>query len=86
MTLAFTKTFDKQFEKLPQKLQLRVKATLIMFLDDPSNRKLRNHKLVGNYLSIRSISAGGDLRLHYQLTSDDVAEFESLGTHSQLYK
>jgi mRNA-degrading endonuclease RelE of RelBE toxin-antitoxin system len=36
----FSKTFNKQFEKLPHKHQLQVKAAVALFLDDDTSREV----------------------------------------------
>jgi mRNA interferase YafQ len=85
--IEFSKKFTKQFEKLRKNEQKRVIETLKLFEGDPSNPKLRNHELSGEYKEFRSISAGGDIRLHYYEESGKITVvFVAIGTHSQLYK
>lgn len=87
LTLELHRTFEKQFAKLPGKRRDKVIDTIDRFLDDPTNPVLRNHELTGEWASFRSISAGGNLRLHFQITDDGtVVYFVAVGTHSQLYK
>ena len=81
------KNFQKQFNKLRPKEQARVIACLDDFERDPDLPSLRRHPLKGKYQHIMSISAGGDLRLHYYEEGDRVTfVFVSVGSHSQLYK
>ncbi len=86
MTAEFHRTFDKQLAKLPQKRRNKVIETINLFLDDPMESSLRNHPLTGEWLGYRSISAGGNLRLHFEMINDNIAYFVAVGTHSQLYK
>jgi mRNA interferase YafQ len=86
MNIDFTKSFNKQFEKLPQKLQERAKAAVTLFLEDMETSSLRNHPLKGEWLGYRSISAGGDLRLHFKLINQNSVLFVAVGSHSQLYR
>ncbi len=86
MNVDFTKSFNKQFGKLPWKLQEQAKAAVSLFLDDISAPVLRNHALKGEWSGYRSISAGGDLRLHFKMVNDNAALFVAIGSHSQLYK
>lgn len=86
MTTKFHKDFDKQLAKLPQKRRDKVIDAIDLFLDDPNNETLRNHALTGEWVGYRSISAGGDLRLHFRVLAGKVAYFVAVGTHSQLYK
>ncbi len=86
MKAEFHKTFDKQLAKLPKKRRDKVIDTVGLFLDDPVDTALLNHALTGEWAGFRSISAGGDLRLHFEMINDDTAHFVAVGTHSQLYK
>jgi addiction module RelE/StbE family toxin len=86
MQVDFTKEFNKQFARLPRARQLRAKDALAQYLDDPAAPALRLHRLKGEWLGYYSISAGGDLRLHFRIISADTLLFVAIGTHSQLYK
>ncbi|MFZ1812136.1 MAG: type II toxin-antitoxin system mRNA interferase toxin, RelE/StbE family [Candidatus Saccharimonadales bacterium] len=81
----FTKKFNKQFANLPHKKQLKVLDTVKLFLRDSEAHTLRNHALTGEWAGYRSISAGGDLRLHFRVIDDTTVLFVAVGTHSQLY-
>jgi mRNA-degrading endonuclease YafQ of YafQ-DinJ toxin-antitoxin module len=82
----FTKEFDKEFAKLLPKKKAAVKETLVLYSQNPIHRKLRHHKLHGEYAGQSSISAGGDLRIHLIEDNDPDIIVVTLGTHSQLYK
>lgn len=86
MNIDFTKTFNKQFEKLTEKRQKQVQASVALFLQDTAAPSLRNHALKGEWLGHRSISAGGDFRLHFKVIDENTVLFVAIGTHSQLYK
>jgi addiction module RelE/StbE family toxin len=86
MNVDFTKPFNKQFERLPRKLQEQAKTAVALFLEDMTATSLRNHALKGEWLGHRSISAGGDLRLHFKQINKDTVLFVAIGSHSQLYK
>lgn len=86
MNVDFTKAFNKQFEKLPDKRQKQAKAAVALFLQDITAPVLRNHPLKGEWQGHRSISGGGDLRLHFKIVNHDTVLFVAVGTHSQLYK
>ena len=86
MKVRFSPDFDKQFtQRLSVQQQAQVLDTLERFQDDPFHENLRNHSLRGEWLGHRSISIGGDLRLHFLVLSNDVAYFVAVGTHAQLY-
>ena len=87
MTADFHKNFDKQFKRLSSAQQQQVKDVIIRFLTvTPSPLTLRDHALKGDWMGHRSISAGGDLRLHYKVVHHSTVLFVAVGTHSQLYK
>jgi addiction module RelE/StbE family toxin len=86
MNVDFTKAFNEQFEKLTEKRQKQARAAIALFLQDTAVASLRNHALKGEWAGYHSISAGGDLRLHFRMVSQDTALFVAIGTHSQLYR
>jgi addiction module RelE/StbE family toxin len=86
MRAEFHRTFDKQFAKLPKKRQDKVIAAIDLFLSEPMDSSLRNHSLTGEWAGFRSISAGGDVRIHFEIIDTEIAYFVAVGTHSQLYK
>lgn len=86
MQASFSKKFDKQFQKLNHKQQLAAKSVVNTFLVNNNSPKLRKHALKGKWQKHYSISAGGDLRIHYRLVSSKRALFVAVGSHSQLYR
>jgi addiction module RelE/StbE family toxin len=87
MIIEYHKSFIKQFEKLQKKEQECVLNTLEIFEKKPFAEQLRNHQLKGNLSQFRSISAGGDLRLHYYEKEPKhiIVVVVAVGSHSQLY-
>jgi len=83
--LQFTKSFEKQFKKLPEKSKQKFYNRLKLFEDNPYNPQLANHGLKGKYLGYRSISIGSDLRALYTIRGDTIILFAFIGSHSQLY-
>ena len=81
----FSKQFVKQWRVLPPKKRAKVVATIELFQAKPRTRSLRLHELEGELAGIWSISAGGDLRLHFRYDGDTIVFFLAVGTHSQLY-
>lgn len=84
MKIEFTKQFDKQYEKLPIKVQLKLKDRIRLFQKNPRARQLRAHKLTGKYLHYYSIDITGDIRAIYKIQNNTIY-FTKLGTHSELY-
>ena len=85
MEVVFSKSFKKEYQKLPEKLCNRVDERIALFLVDPFDVSLRNHELKGKLKGYRSINIAGDLRAHYYLLRKNSALFVKLGTHSELY-
>jgi len=81
------KIFLKHLKKLPTPMQLQVRNAIADFQENPNQPHLRNHQLKGKMKGTWSISAGGDMRIHYQKfkNGDILILFIDVGTHSQLY-
>ena len=86
MNVDYSKTFSKQFEKLPLKKQELAKTAVGLLLQDFNIASLRKHALKGQWLGYYSISASGDLRLHFKIINENTVLFVAIGIHSQLYK
>ena len=85
MVIKTTKSFDKQYAKLNDKVQTAFKYRLTIFISNPFDTRLRNHALKGKYLGYRSIDVNGDIRALYTIKGDTVIIFGFIGSHSQLY-
>jgi addiction module RelE/StbE family toxin len=87
MHVQFSADFDRQFNtRLTNRQKIQVLETIDIFIDDPNHEDLRNHKLRNKWNGYRSISIGGDLRLHFRMINDDFDYFVAVGTHDQLYR
>lgn len=85
MVIKTTKSFDRQYSKLPPGDKQRFKQRIELFQANPYEKILRNHGLKGKYLGYRSIDIRGDLRALYYVQDDIVYIFAFIGGHSQLY-
>jgi len=85
MVIETTKSFDKQYAKLNDKVQIAFKNRLTIFKSSPFDTRLRNHALKGKYLGYRSIDITGDVRALYAVKGDIIIIFGFIGSHSQLY-
>ena len=87
MKVILSKKFEKQFKKLRVNEKKRVLESLEKFKNDPFQKSLNNHVLNGKkLLGLRSISAGGDIRLLFEEEDEYlVVVFVTLGSHSSLY-
>jgi addiction module RelE/StbE family toxin len=86
MKIIRKKAFEKKYFKLLNGQQKRVDEAIKIFVDNPHDIRLHNHKLKGKFLGMRSISAGGDLRIIFEeFDNYIVVMFITIGSHSQLY-
>jgi len=86
MQFDINKKFQKSYTKLSSREQRRVDEAILLFLRNPESRKLRLHELKGELSGVWSINVGGDLRIHFEYTSENSILLINIGTHSQLYK
>jgi addiction module RelE/StbE family toxin len=85
MVIKTTKSFEKQYAKLNDKVQKAFKSQLAIFIISPFDTRLHNHALKGKYLGYRSIDVNGDIRALYTVRGDIIIIFGFIGSHSQLY-
>ncbi len=85
MRIEYTKTFQKQFAKLPWKVREQFKARQRLWLEEPYHPQLHLHKLAGELDGFYSINVTGDVRAIYEKFGDDRVVFGLIGTHAELY-
>jgi mRNA-degrading endonuclease YafQ of YafQ-DinJ toxin-antitoxin module len=79
--------YDKAWVKLTLGQQTKALQAIGLFLSTPNHPKLRLHQLKGKYYYPQySISAGGDLRIHLSIISDEAIKLMAIGRHTQLYE
>jgi len=86
MKFQWTREFKKQYKKLPKKIQQKVKERFQEFSINEFDPTLNNHKLLGEFVSFRSINITGDYRAIYQHVNQDLIIWVMIGTHGQLYE
>jgi len=74
MHITTHKHYDKAWVKLNDRQKKRVLAATKLLMTNPGSPQLRLHRLRGEYYPQYSISAGGDLRIHF-LRWEDTALF-----------
>jgi mRNA interferase RelE/StbE len=82
MNLYFTRSFEKDYSKLPEKIQNSIDKQLVLLLDNPYHPSLHSKKIKGtpNLWELR-ISKG--YRLSYEMTDDSIIILRA-GTHDML--
>lgn len=85
MHLGRSSKFKRQLRKLPQDIQERAKARLVLFVEDQFHPLLNNHKLGWDYEGCRSINVTGDYRIIFILQDEETCLLLEIGTHPELY-
>ncbi len=80
-----TKHFKKKANKLPKSIKIKLNDRIHLFMNEPKNILLNNHKLNGLYAGYRSINITGDYRMIYEELEDSSARLIDIGTHAELY-
>lgn len=87
MNLNYTKNFLKHYETRVaknQRLVNRFQERLDLFLRDPQNPILKDHRLTGARKHLRAFSVTGDVRVLYYREGNEIYLVD-IGTHSQVY-
>ena len=80
-------TFKKNYKKriFPNKnLDKKFEERLNLFIGNPRNPELKDHKLAGSLKGLRAFSVTGDVRVVYRINKD-VMELYDIGSHNQVY-
>jgi len=86
MKIIYHKIFEKQFKKLIDKDKYKIFKAIEIFVENPHNINLNNHKLHGSLDGKRVISAAPDLRLVFEEFDDyTLVIFLDLGKHNRVY-
>ncbi len=85
MEIRYSHIFQKQYHKLPKKVQLQFDERLALWLIDGTDPRLRVHPLRGKYVGYWSMNVNGDVRALYLQHGGEVTIFALIGTHSSLY-
>ena len=87
MKIHYHRNFIKAYRKrIPpsSNLNQKFKQRLALFIKDPTNSTLRDHRLKGGKLGHRAFSVTGDMRVIYERVRDGVL-LHDIGTHNQVY-
>ena len=86
MKIYFKKNFIKQYARLQKQGRAQVDKAIKLFEKNPRDPFLRNHALLGRLTGKRSISAGFDLRIVFEVDGDYIVVIMlAVGTHNQVY-
>jgi addiction module RelE/StbE family toxin len=85
MFIARSKKFDKQYKKLPLKIQKQFAERLKLYLEDQSHPLLHIHHLAGSYRGSQNLNINADMRAVFKIKDGDTIYFSAIGSHSELY-
>ena len=85
MQVVFSKSFKKQYKKLPIQIQDQTKSRILLWQQNPQDSQLNLHRLKGKFSRYWSINITGDIRAFYEITDEQTYVFAKIGSHSQLY-
>jgi mRNA-degrading endonuclease YafQ of YafQ-DinJ toxin-antitoxin module len=86
MRIAKAKPFEKQYKKLPVKIQKQFAERLKLFLNDKNHSLLHVHSLKGKYTGLWSFNVTADIRVIFDDSYDGVLILMAIGSHSELYE
>lgn len=85
MVVTFHKSFYKDYEKIPKKIQDRFWNRVELFKEDKNHKTLNNHSVDKVFTKCRSINVTGDYRAIYKQIGNLII-FINIGSHSKLYE
>ncbi len=87
MRLKYTKNFHKSYSKRigrNKNLDKRFYERLQLFIQNPQNLILKDHKLTGARKQFRAFSVTGDIRVIYYIEKETIYLID-IGSHNQVY-
>ncbi len=87
MRLEYTKNFHKSYSKRigrNKNLDKRFYERLQLFIQNPQNLILKDHKLTGAKKQFRAFSVTGDIRVIYYIEKETIYLID-IGSHNQVY-
>jgi len=87
MQIKYHRQFSKNFKKRiasKSNLVAQFQSRLDLFIENPNNSVLKDHKLTGKLSTYRAFSITGDVRVVYKIVDNDLWLYD-IGTHNQVY-
>jgi len=85
MRFQTTETFDKLFQKLGQKIQIKAAKKSDLFNKNPFHTSLRVEKLHPKKFNVWSFRIDKDYRIVFKFVEKDLVEFMFVGHHNDIY-
>lgn len=86
MRIAKAKQFQKQYKKLPIKIQKQFVTRLKLYLENKNHSLLRVHSLKGTYSGLWSFNVTADIRAVFDDSYEGVLILVAIGSYSELYE
>lgn len=89
MKIQYDPNFIKKLKKLDVRIRRAFEKQVAVFLKNPFDLQLNNHKLRNPYQGLRSIDITFDYRAFYEETkeaNEEIMYFTIIGTHKELYR
>lgn len=83
--IRYSSRFEKNFKKLPIRIQQKVLKLGDVFMNDPFNHRLATHKLHGKQAGYYFFSLTYSLRIIFKFIDDKTVGFVDIGPHA-IYK
>jgi len=80
-----TRNFEKAVAKLPAKIVEAYKERFMIFMINPHDPILNDHKLGGQLRGYKSINITGDYRLIYEVFDENSVRLIDIGRHREIY-
>jgi len=81
-----TETFDKLFQRLEKKIQIKAAEKTEIFKDNPFNPVLRTEKLHPKKHDVWSFRVDVNYRIVFKFLEKNKVEFKFIGHHNQIYR
>lgn len=88
MKIFYSKKFKKNFDKripINSPLDKKYQTRLRLFINNPNDSLIKNHKLTGRLQGYSAFSITGDILVIFVQESKDTVLFLDVGTHNQVY-
>ena len=85
MRFQTTETFDKLFQRLGQKIQIKAAKKTDLFKKNPFHPSLRVEKLHPKKFNVWSFRIDKDYRIVFKFVEKDLVEFMFVGHHNDIY-
>ena len=85
MQIAKSRQFEKQYKKLPAKIQKQFAERLRLYLKNKNHSLLHVHSLAGTYKGLWSFNVTADIRVIFDDSYEETIILVAIGSHSELY-